>query len=141
MMRDLHNEIKVTVAEPPVAAVTNNDPFVSAILDTKDFGSAEFIGLFGTNTDADATFAVKFEDGDDSSLTDAAEVDDLYLLGVEAMGLDFADDNKAFKIGYVGPKRYVRVTVTPSNNTGNIFFAGAWLQGHPRKSPQSDQVN
>ena len=56
------------------------------------------------------------------------------------MGLDFADDNKAFKIGYIGPKRYVRVTITPANNTGNAFIAGGWLLGNPRKLPQSDQV-
>jgi hypothetical protein len=140
MMRDLHNNIKCSLAEPPVAAVTDDTAFVSAILDTAGFGSAEYVGILGTNTDANATFTVLVEDGDDSSLTDAAAVDDVHLLGVEAMGLDFADDNKVFKIGYCGPKRYVRVTVTPSGNTGNIFFAAVWIQGHPRKAPQSTQV-
>ena len=140
MMRDLHNSIKCSLAEPPVAAVTNDTAFVSTILDTANFGSAEFVGIFGTNTDANATFTVLVEDGDDASLTDAAAVADEYLLGVEAMGLDFADDNKVWKIGYVGPKRYVRVTVTPSGNTGDIFFAAVWIQGHPRVYPQSTQV-
>lgn len=140
MLQDLHNNIKCSLAEPPVAAVADNTPFVSSILDTADFGSAEFVGILGTNTDADATFTVLVEDGDNSALSDAAAVADEHLLGVEAMGLDFADDNKVFKIGYIGPKRYVRVTVTPANNTGNIFFAAAWIQGHPRKGPQSTQV-
>lgn len=140
MMRDLHNSIKVSLAEPPVAAVTNDTAYVSTILDTAGFGSAEFIGIFGTNTDANVTFTVLVEDGDDASLGDNAAVDDAYLLGVEAMGLDYADDNKVWKIGYVGPKRYVRVTVTPSGNTGDIFFAGVWVQGHPRVCPQSTQV-
>lgn len=140
MMRDLHNQIKCSLAEPPVAAVTDNTAFVSTILDTAGFSSAEFVGILGTITDADATFTVLVEDGNDSGLSDAAAVDDLHLLGVEAMGLDFADDNKVFKIGYVGPKRYVRVTVTPANNVGNIFFAAVWIQGHPRVLPQSTQV-
>lgn len=140
MLRDLHNNIKASLAEPPVAAVTNDTPYVSSILDTANFGSAEFIGILGTNTDANATFTVLVEDGDDASLSDAAAVADEHLLGVEAMGLDFADDNKVFKIGYCGPKRYVRVTVTPSGNTGDIFFAAIWLQGHPRTLPQSTQV-
>lgn len=140
MLLDLHNNIKASLAEPPVAAVTNDTPFVSTICDTADFGSVEFIGIFGTNTDANATFTVLVEDGDDASLTDAAAVADVHLLGVEAMGLDYADDNKVFKIGYIGPKRYVRVTVTPSGNTGDIFFAAIWLQGHPKKKPQSTQV-
>jgi hypothetical protein len=140
MLKDLHNNIKCSLAEPPVAAVTNDTAYVSTILDTADFGSATFVGILGTNTDADATFTVLFEDGDNSSLTDNAAVADEHLLGVEAMSLDFADDNKVFKISYIGPKRYVRVTVTPANNTGNIFFAGIWIQGHPRKGPQSTQV-
>lgn len=140
MMKDLASNIKCSLAEPPVAAVTNDTPYVSAILDTAGFGSAVFVGILGTNTDANATFTVLVEDGDNSSLTDNAAVDDVHLVGVEAMGLDFADDNKVFKIGYVGPKRYVRVTVTPSGNTGDIFFAAVWIQGHPRKAPQSTQV-
>lgn len=141
MMKDLASNIKCSLAEPPVAAVTDNTPFVSTILDTAGFGSAVFVGIFGTNTDADATFTVLVEDGNNSSLNDNAAVADEHLVGVEAMGLDYADDNKVFKIGYVGPKRYVRVTITPANNgAGNIFFAGVWVQGHPRKAPQSTQV-
>lgn len=142
MMKDLHNNIKVSLAEPPVAALTNlNTPFVSTILDTANFGSAEFIGILGTNTDADVTFTVLVEDGNVSTLSDNAAVDDAYLLGVEAMSLDFADDNSVFKIGYIGPKRYVRVTITPAaNGAGDVFFAAAWIQGHPRVKPQSTQV-
>lgn len=140
MMKDLASNIKCSLAEPPVAAVTNDTPFVSAILDTAGFGSAVFVGIFGAIADADATFTVLVEDGNVSNLSDNAAVADEHLVGVEAMSLDFADDNKVFKIGYVGPKRYVRVTITPANNTGNIFFAGVWIQGHPRKAPQSTQV-
>ena len=141
MLLDLHNSIKATLAEPPVAAVTNDTAYVSTILDTNGFLGAEFIGILGTNTDANVTFTVLVEDGNDASLSDNAAVADEHLLGVEAMGLDFADDNKVFKIGYIGPKRYVRVTVTPSGNTGDIFFAGIWLQAFGRKGPQSTQVN
>lgn len=140
MLLDMHNKIKASRGISPVAAVTDNTAFVSQIVDVKDFGSVEFVGLFGALADADATFTVLVEDGNASNLSDAAAVDDAYLLGVEAMGLQFDSDNKTFKIGYVGPKRYVRVTVTPVNNSGNVFLAGIWLQGHPRMGPQSTQV-
>jgi hypothetical protein len=140
MRADLHNNIRCTLAEPPIAAVTDNTPFVSEVNDSAGFGSVEFVGILGTNADADATYTILFEDSDASGSGFAA-VPDEHLLGVEAMGLDFADDNKVFKIGYVGPKRYQRVTLTPANNTGNIFFAAAWICGHPRKGPQSTQVN
>lgn len=140
MLLDLFDTIKASLAMPPKAAVTNDTAFVSEIVDTANFGSCVFIGIHGTNADADATYTVLVEDGNNSSLTDNAAVADEHLHGVEAMGLDFADDNKVFKIGYCGPKRYVRVTITPANNTGNAFIAGIWLQGHPRVKPQSTQV-
>jgi len=142
MAQDLHNNIKCSLAEPPVAALTNaNTAFVSTILDTAGFGSHEYVGILGTNTDADVSFTVLVEEGDSSTLADNTAVADADLLGVEAMGLDFADDNTVFKIGYKGTKRYIRVTVTPANNgAGDVFFAAAWIQGHPSEVPQSTQV-
>lgn len=151
MLKDLHNNIKCSRGISPTAAVTDNTAFVSQIVDTAGFGSCEFVGIVGSIADADVTFTVLVEDGDDSGLSDNAAVADVHLLGTEAgtvtsgaavsgAAVGFADDNKTFKIGYVGPKRYVRVTITPANNSGNIFLAGMWIQGHPRKSPQSTQV-
>lgn len=137
----LHNEVKYSRAISPAAATTDNTAFVSQILDTNGFLSHELIGLFGSVADADCTFTVLVEDGDASNLSDAAAVADEFLLGVEAMGLQFDSDNKTFKIGYTGPKRYVRVTITPANNTGNVFLAAVWAQANARKSPYSTQVN
>lgn len=148
----LHNDVKYSRGISPGAAVTNNDAFVSQIVDTAGFGSCEFVFITGSIADADVTFTVLVEDGDDATLTDAAAVDDAFLLGTEAGTIaagaqdgtgaapGFADDNKVFKVGYIGPKRYVRVTITPANNSGNIFLAGIWAQGHARKGPQSSQV-
>lgn len=140
MLRDLHNNIKCSTANAPVAAITNDTAKVSAIVDTANFGSCEYVAVLGTNADTDATYTVLVEHGDNSALSDAAAVPDEFLLGVEAMGLNYASDDKTFKIGYIGDKRYVRVTVTPANNTGNFFMAGIWIQGHPRVCPQSTQV-
>ena len=141
MRRDLHNDCKWTNAEPPVAAVTDNTPYVSAILDTSGFFANEFCGLLGAIGDADVSFTVLVEHGDDSGLSDAAAAPDSDLLGTEAGATFlFSDDNKAFKIGYRGSKRYIRVTITPANNTGNLFLAAGWLQAFPRSGAQTTQV-
>lgn len=141
-MRDLHNNIYPKRGISPVAAGTDNTPYVSQIVDTLGFGSCEFIILVGANTDTDATFAVLIEDGDDPDLgDDGAAVADDYLLGTEALaGFTAADDdNKVKKIGYVGNKRYVRATITPTgNNSGNIFIAGVWILGHPFSKPTAN---
>jgi hypothetical protein len=129
-MRDLANQIDLKRGLSPKAAGTDNTAYVSEILDTKGLAGAVFAILLGANTDTNATFAVLVEDGDDSGLSDHAAVDDAFLTGTEALaGFTAADDdNKVKKIGYVGPKRYVRVTITPSgNDSGNIFIAGVWV--------------
>jgi hypothetical protein len=138
--RDLHNNIDVKRGISPAAAVTDNTAFVSQIVDTKGYDSCEFVILSGNNTDADATFAVLVEDGDQSNLSDNAAVDDKFLLGLESeAAFTFADDNKVRKIGYIGNKRYCRVTITPTgNNAGNAFFAGVWILGHPREVPTAN---
>lgn len=149
---DLHNRIKASRGISPAAATTDNTAFVSQIIDTDGFNSCEFVGILGSVADADVTFVVLVEDGNDSGLSDNAAVADQYLLGTEAGTVTagsalsgaapgFADDNKTFKIGYKGPKRYVRVTITPAANTGNIFLAGIWLLGHPKRANQTTQVN
>lgn len=138
--RDLHNNIHPLVGIAPVAARTDDTAIVSTIVDTAGYGSCEFVIVTGTNTDADATFAVLVEDGNNSSLTDNAAVADAQLLGTEALaGFTFADDAETRKIGYVGGKRYVRVTVTPTGNgAGNIFLAGLWVLGHPANAPTAN---
>lgn len=139
MNRDFHNSIKASRGLSPVAAGTDNTAYVSQIVDTAGFNATEFLILVGANTDADATFTVLVEDGDNASLTDNAAVADSFLLGTEAgASFTFADDNTVEKIGYIGPKRYVRVTITPANNAaGNIFIAGCWVQGGASKQPQA----
>lgn len=139
-MRDLHNILHLVPLIAPIAARTDNTAIVSAIIDRKGFESLELGIITGTNTDANATFAVLVEDGDNSGLSDNAAVDDSELLGTEALaGFTFADDVECRKIGYVGHKRYVRVTVTPSgNDSGNIFISGIAILGNPNLGPTAN---
>lgn len=135
--KDIHNSLHFVPLIVPVAARTDNTAIVSAIIDTKGYESAEFVIVTGTNTDTNATFAVLVEDGDASNLSDAVAVADAQLIGTEAVaGFTFSDDNECRKIGYLGNKRYVRVTVTPSgNDAGNIFISGVAVLGNARNAP------
>lgn len=134
--RDLHNNLHFVPLIVPVAARTDNTAIVSAVIDTLGYESVELALVTGTNTDANATFAVLVEDSDASGSGFAA-VADLQLLGLETeASFTFADDGECRKIGYVGMKRYVRMTVTPSgNDSGNIFIAGVAVLGNPRRAP------
>jgi len=139
MAMDLHNNIKVSRALSPVAAGTDNTPYVSQILDTANFAANELVIAIGANTDVNATFTVLLEEGDVSTLTDNAAVADADMLGTEVLAsFDYGDDNETRKLGYIGHHRYIRATITPSgNDSGNIFIAALWIQAHPHMAPQS----
>jgi hypothetical protein len=129
VMRELHDNIDVKRGISPAAATADNTPFVSQILDMQGLATAEFIILCGALADADAIFTVLAEEGENPALTDNSAVDDRDLLGLETQaGFDFSADNKVFKLGLrPSGKRYKRITITPANNTGNVFLAGLWV--------------
>lgn len=136
--RDLHNNLHPRRGLSPVVA-SDNTAQVSQICDTAGFEGCELLVLAGQLADADATFTLLVEDGDAANLADAAPVVDEFLLGLESQaGLTFADDDRVRKIGYVGPKRYVRATLTPAGNTGSAPLAAVWVLGAPRHAPTTN---
>ena len=124
--------------------VAERETQVSEIIDMRGFRSMVFSILTGVIDDANATFVVLIEEGDDSGLSDAAAVDDVDLNGTATrINFDFDDDNQARKIGYRGIKRYVRMTITPSGNSANptgAFFAAVAILSHASESPTDAQA-
>lgn len=138
--REIHNDIHVVPLIVPVAARTDNTAIVSAIIDTANYNACEFVIVTGTNTDANATFAVTVDEGDAANLSDAVAVTDSKLVGtLELAGFTFGDDNECRKLGYIGNKRYVRLTVTPSgNDAGNIFISGVAVLSYAAVTPTAN---
>lgn len=136
-MRDNANNVHLQPAFAPKAAVTDNTAQVSSTCDILGYGSCTLAMITGVLSDADATFTLLIEDSADGSTW--AAVDDAYLIGTEVLGsFQFDDDSECRKIGYVGPKRYVRATITPANNTGNLFLAGVWVCGRASRAPTAN---
>lgn len=128
-MRDLFHNIDLKRGISPAVLSNANTPFVSQILDTLGLNGAVFALLTGALTDANVTFVVLAEEGDDPTLSDNTAIPDANLLGTEALAAPlFSDDNKCFKLGVINNKRYVRVTVTPlGNDAGDVNLAGVWI--------------
>lgn len=134
-MRDMKNSIEVRPVLDPFT-ITDNTPYVGATIDSLGYESLTYAIATGTLADADATFAVLLEEGDESDMSDAAAVADADLLGTEAAaGFTFADDGETRTLGYVGNKRYTRLTITPSGNSGNAPVAAVAILGHPTTAP------
>lgn len=134
-MRDLMNNVHPIRAISPVS-VADNTAQVSQIIDRQGYDSLTFLIATGSLADADATFTVLVEDGDAANLSDAAAVSDDELIGTEALAsFQFDDDNETRKIGYIGNKRYVRLTITPAGNASAGLLAAIALLGHPHYAP------
>lgn len=137
-MRDLHNNINVKRVISPVS-VADNTAQVGQIIDRQGFDSLEYIIATGSLADADATFAVLLEESDAANMDGAAAVADADLLGTEAQaGFIFSDDDKVFKLGYKGHKRYTRLTITPSGNASAAVLSAVAVLGHPANAPTAN---
>lgn len=146
-MRDLISNILVKRAISPVS-VADNTPQVSQIIDLQGYDAAAFLLNIGSVADADVTFVVLVEEGDAANLSDAAAVADADMvsqtLGTApetAAGFQFDDDNEVRKIGYIGNKRYIRMTVTPANNASAALISATALLGYPARLPVTQSAS
>ena len=140
-MKDSFNNSKIVTLWDPVDLGSGDTPKVSAIIDLQGFDSCLFHFAYGSIADTDATFVTVVTESDDSGMSGATAVADADLLGTEAGATPLlSNDNTGFKLGYRGNKRYVQVTLTPTDNTGAILTSAVAILGHPSIGPQTTQA-
>lgn len=121
--KDLKNSLTYEKAIVPLAQ-SDNTAIVSSVIDMQGYHGLNFVILSGSLADADATFTVLVEHDDVVGMGTATAVSDDELIGTEAAAsYTFSEDSTLKTIGYAGTKRYVRLTITPANNTGSAIFA------------------
>jgi hypothetical protein len=140
-MRDMCNNVLVKRVLSPVS-VADNTAAVGEIIDRLGYESLTYIIATGSIADADATFAVLLEESEASDMTGATAVADGDMISQTsgtapetAAGFKFDDDNEVRKLGYVGNKRYTRLTITPSANASAALFSAVAVLGHPHSAP------
>lgn len=145
-MQELYSDISVKRLISPAAAVTDDTDVTSEEVDRAGCHTVTLILATGTLSDSNAVFSVKVEDSDTSgsgfaavstSLLQASSTLDATPESGFQYAFDFADDNVQFKIHYLGNKRYLKVTVSPANNTGNLFVVGVAVCSQARKGAVS----
>ena len=130
--RDIHNSMEQKVALD-VQSISSDTTTAGNILDLQGFEGIEFLITAGSITDG--AYAVLIEEGDDSGLSDAAAVADSDLLGTELLAAFTAtDDNKVSKIGYIGQKQFVRLSLVSTGTTTGGTFGALAVLGHPRRT-------
>lgn len=134
---DLYNNVEARRALSPVS-VSDNTAQVSQIIDMQGRNSLLWVLVLGSLADADATFAVTMDHGDAANLSDAASVSSADMLGTLAgASFTFSADDTVKKIGYIGTKRYVRLTITPSSNASAALLSVVAILSGAIKGPLS----
>lgn len=140
-MKDLANVITPKRVLSPVSTDADT-ALVGEIIDKKGFESVTYVIATGSIGDANATFTVLLEESDSSNMASASAVADADLIGTEALAaFQYDDDNETRKLGYIGSKRYTRLTITPSGNSGTpsgALLSAVAILGHPQIAPTAN---
>jgi hypothetical protein len=126
MLRDLLHSVKASRAISPVSGGANDTASVSQVIDMAGYAGCLFTIALGSIADADATFTALLEESD-TNFSGAAVADSSMISQTAgtapeaAASFQFDSDDTVKMLDYVGGKRYIRLTLTPANNTG------AWL--------------
>jgi hypothetical protein len=136
-MKDLLNLVNPRPSTAPVTVTNSNAAQVGAIIDKKGYESVTYIiqaGALGAGT----SVAASIEHGDDPALADTSVPTADLLVGTTALASFIAATgaNKCYKLGYIGPKRYTRLTLTPAGNgAASVVLAATAVLGHPHQAP------
>jgi hypothetical protein len=139
-MHDLASNIQVKRVISPVS-VSDTTAQVGQVIDRAGFESLTYLIAPGAIADADATFTPLLEECDTSggsytAVADADMISQTYGTAAEtAAGFQFDSDNQVRKIGYVGNKRYTRLTITPVGNASAALVSAVAVLGHPNFAP------
>ncbi len=131
---DLHDNCTVETAftQQTISSATTT---AGEIIDTLNFNICEFIVQTGTITTG-TSYTVTLEEGDDSGLSDAAAVSAEETLGSAVFII--TDDDTTKRIGYIGKKRYVRMSIVSVGTVSGVMGAAVLLAGGMH-NPQANQ--
>lgn len=139
MILDLKSKLRVSRALSPQSS-SDNTALVSQIATVDCADGIMLAILTGSLGDAGAEWTVLLEHASASDMSGAEAVPDEYLVGTEA-GASFiqSDDNVVKTLGYIGPKPYIRATITPTNNATAALVSAVWIKGLGRKGCNTSQ--
>ncbi len=132
-MRDLVHNIGTDTALAPQVITTS--AVNGAIIDLLGFNSVAFAVTAGTITDG-TSYTASLTEGDAADLSGGNAVAVADVLGTLPV-FAATDDNLTRRCGYVGTKRYVRLTLTPAGATSGGTFSAVAIKGHPASAPVS----
>lgn len=120
------------IAALNTAAIASSTTTVGNIIDTQGYNALTFLLSVGARTDG--TYTLSIEHGDNAALSDTATPAADDLVGTTALTANSAA-NTIKKLGYVGNKRYVRVSVVSTSVTSGATVGVTAIRGRPTVGP------
>ena len=113
---EVTNQIVINALESQ--DIATNTTTTGAIIDTADYDNGIYFAV-GVSDFNDGVYTLKIEDGDDSGLSDAADIPAAQLVygSLPAPAAAIAEGAALPKEGIFGNKRYVRVSIVSTGTT------------------------
>lgn len=127
---DLKNDISVKNALN-IAAISSNTTTAGVEIDTQGFESVTFVLETGARTDG--TFTPLIQESDTSG-TYSGSVADEDLIGTEAAAA-LATAHSRSEVGYVGKKRFVKLSVVSTSVTSGATVGASVILGSAKHNP------
>jgi hypothetical protein len=140
-MRDQAHDLQIKRVISPVS-VADNTAQVGQIIDRLGYEALTYVIAIGSVADADATFTALLEESDAANMAGANAVADADMISQTsgalpeaAASFQFDSDDQVRKLGYIGNKRYTRLTITPANNASAALLSAIAVLGRPQTAP------
>jgi len=152
-MKDLFSNIETLTADAIVPVVGANSSAPAALeVDLKGFNSALIlilVGAEGSTLSGSNYWTWKLEHADDDGTGVAGSYSSVATADVQGVtpvsGIvvtvdDPAEDNAIYKIGYVGGKRFIKITTAETGTGPNLPQAVVVIKGHPENAAVATQI-
>lgn len=127
----MHSGVYAAVAKN-FAAISTSTTTNGNVIDTLGYEGLEFILQSGSYTDG--TYTPLIEESDNSDMSSSNAVADEDLVGTEAAAAVSAA-NSVKRVGYVGHKRYVRLSIVSAGVSTGATIGAIAVLGHPAVAP------
>jgi hypothetical protein len=128
-MQDITKELNLAIALN-ATAISSNTTTAGTAIDLQGYES--LVLAIRSNAWTDGTYTPLVRESDDNSTYNDVADDD--LIGLEADAAIGAA-NTVKKIGYVGHKRYVKLSIVSTSVTSGANMSAIAIRGHARHNP------
>lgn len=146
-MKDLYSNIKPTKIVAPIVGTNGSAPSAVADIDLAGYDSAVLcweVGLEAGTLSGTLYWTLKLEHADDDGTGAAGSYSNVAAADVQGVtpssGIVFtvddpAEDETVLCCGYVGGKRFLKVTIAETGATSGLPQSVLLIKGHPIDAP------